>query len=89
MEKAKPVGSGTDLRAKIELKAVYNYALAIETIVRCHDREHKIYDLQLQNNFVGNAAHIIATVGVSNITELGSLMENLRKIDGVAEVRRL
>lgn len=89
LEKAQPVGASTDFRAKIELKAIYNYALAIETIVRCHDSEHKIYDLQLQNNFIGNAAHIIVTVGVSNIAELGSLMENLRKIDDVAEVRRL
>lgn len=89
LDNARPVGVNSALRAKIELKAVYNYALAIETIVRCHDSEHKIYDLQLQNNFVGSAAHIVVTVGVSDIHELDSLIENLRKIDDVAEVCRL
>ncbi len=89
LENNQSVGADTPLRAKIELKAIYNYALAIETIIRCHDREHKIYDLQLQNNFSGNATHLVLVVGVSNLTELESLMDNLRKIDGVAEVRRL
>ncbi len=89
LENAQSMGINTALKAKVELKAVYNYALAIEVIVRCHDSEHKIYDLKLHNNFAGNSAHIVVTVGIANLTELNSFIKNLRKIDDVAEVCRL
>lgn len=77
------------LRARLEIKAVYNFALAVEVMVRCRDLERKIYNLNLENNFEGNAAYVNITVGVNNLSELNSLMKNLRKIDGVAEVQRL
>ena len=80
---------GVAFRARVELKAVYDFALAIEVIELCHDFERKIYDLKLENNFDGNAAHVEVTVDVNNFAELNSLMESLRKINGVAEVKRL
>ncbi|MGM9992415.1 MAG: HD domain-containing protein [Candidatus Bruticola sp.] len=81
--------SDLGLRAELTVKSVYSFSLAAEIIVCCNDRDEKIYNLKLDNNFVGGASSLSMLVGVSSLSELESLISCIKKIDGVVEVTRI
>ncbi|MGM9998284.1 MAG: HD domain-containing protein [Candidatus Bruticola sp.] len=81
--------SDLGLCAEIAVKATYNCFLAADIIMCCRDHNKKIYNLRLDNNFSGDASNLSLIVGVSSVSELDSLISNIRKMDGVVEVRRV